>query len=573
MLETPPTQSASTPLQDQKLVKTAFGRGLVVRLRPCGTQEVRLLEVDESTKGERVASEQFGGRDSDIMYTTDELDSVDPVVGDDVICSVGRGRVAKIVSVKIVKRGEENSVAEAGQAGADGDKDDDGEQTRQPNEQPKQVRELLKYEVELTSWRLAGRSKVKCYMYKSALQVVRKKMLSEMNAQERVEFAQRQKISAVKVFKDKQHQHALNLYAGAVDSVRFVQHDANSSNETRADLIEVMVTCSNNAATCCAQLGSWPEAAKFAQNALILLDALIDKKGLNIHTILTSEEKDGGCGLCDAKLFGEWRVKSYIMIARSLAEKKDYSGAIEILRRARNIIVEYCAPVDDGENRGSIELPSDVAKCIPDTDAATKASIARLRVQDKELRRLMTSCMEHKKAEKKKEKQRAQAMFGSPSSSGKTDAAADVDAATGEEKKENTTPPHSPSLRGGAGVRIRNGEEDGGNKFEAPLSTPTKEIRPKYVRMGDDVHKISDSSARIMPRQSSLKKNQPLASMDRRVSFSEEVEEQQINDLLGSDCDDDEEESFLEQNKEALILVGVAGLAALSVFALRGSRH
>ena len=185
----------------------------------------------------------------------------------------------------------------------------------------------------------------------------------------------------------------------------------------------------------------------------------------------------------------------------------------------------------------------------------------------------MTSCMEHKKAEKKKEKQRAQAMFGSPSSSGKTDAAADVDAATGEEKKENTTPPHSPSLRGGAGVRSRNGEEDGGNKFETPLSTPTKEIRPKYVRMGDDVHKISDSSARIMPRQSSLKKNQPLASMDRRVSFSEEVEERQINDLLGSDCDDDEEESFLEQNKEALILVGVAGLAALSVFALRGSRH
>jgi hypothetical protein len=560
MKTSPPTQLASTPLQDQKLVKTAFGRGLVVRLRPCGTQEVRLLEVDESTKEERVASEQFGGRDSDIMYTSDKLDSVDPVVGDDVICSVGRGRVTKIVSVKIVKKGKENAVAGAGQAGADGNKDDDGEQTRRPNEQPKQVRELLKYEVELTSWRLAGRSKVKCYMYKSALQVVRKKMLSEMNAQERVEFAQRQKISAVKVFKDKQYQHALNLYAGAVDSVRFVQHDANSSNETRARLIEVMVTCSNNAATCCAQLCRWPEAAKFAQNALILLDALIDKKGLNIHTILTSDEKDGGCGLCDAKLFGEWRVKSYIMIARSLAEKKDYSGAIEILRRARNIIVEYSAVVDGGENKGSIEPPSDVATCIPDTDAATKASIARLRVQDKELRRLMTSCMEHKKAEKKKEKQRAQAMFGSPSS-------------TGEEKKENTTPPNSPSLHGGVGVS-RNGEEDGGDKFETPLSTPTKEIRPKYVRMGDDVHKISDSSARIMPRQSSLKKNRPPASIDRRVSFSEEVEERQINDLLGSVCDDEEEEeSFLEQNKEALILVGVAGLAALSVFALRGSRR
>jgi len=396
-------------------------------------------------------------------------------------------------------------------------------------------------------------------------------MLSEMNAQERVEFAQRQKASAAKVFKDKQHQHALNLYAGAVDSVRFVQHDASSSNETRADLIEVMVTCSNNAATCCAQLGRWLEAAKFAQNALILLDALIDKQGLNIHTILTKEVKDGGCGLCNSKIFGEWRVKSYIVLARSLAEKKDYSGAIEILRRARNVIVEYSV-VDGGEIKGSIEPTSDID--VADTDAATKASISHLRVQDKELRRLITVCMEHKKAEKKKEKQRAQAMFGGPSSSGKADAAADVDDAIGEEKKENTTPPHSPSLRGGVGSsRSREGDE-GDGEFATPLSTPTKEIRPKYVRMGDDVHKVSDSSGRILPRQSSLKKNRPPASIDRRVSFSKEVEERQIDESLDDTCaDEGGEESFLEQNKEALILVGVAGLAALSVFALRGSRR
>ena len=532
-----------------------------MNVSPCGKQEVKLLEVDQSTKEERDASELFGGKDSDIMYTTEKLDSVDPVAGDDVICSVGRGRVTKIISVKILKKqnqhcGDDNT---GGDKRCNDDDDNDAEQ--------KQVRELLKYEVELTSWRLAGRRKVKCYMYKQALQVVRKKMLSEMNAQERVDFAQRQKASAAKVFKDKQYQHALNLYAGAVDSVRFVQHDDSSSNETRADLVEVMVTCSNNASTCCAQLGRWPEAAKFAQNALILLDALIDKKGGCIHTILISDVQDGGCGLCDAKLFGEWRVKSYILIARSLSEKKDYSGAIEILRRARNIIVEYSVVGGSGDGGDGGIKPTGNAD-------RTKASVAHLRVQDKELRRLITSYMEHKKAEKKKEKQRAQAMFGSPLSSGKVTTATsgndddddDDDAATGEEKKENTTPPGSPSLRGGSGRISRGEEENGDDEFATPPSTPAKEVRPKYVRMGDDVHKVS-SSGRILPRQSSLKKNRTTASIDRRVSFSKEVEEREIDETY----DDEEEESFVEQNKEALILVGVAGLAALSVFVLRGA--
>ena len=566
-----PKQSVSPslpPLKDQRLVKTAFGRGMVVKVSPCGKKEVKLLEVDQTTKEERDASEVFGGKDSDIMYTTENLDSVDPVVGDDVICSVGRGRVTKIISVKIVKNqrsGRDDTCTAGGDGGGDAEQ--------------KQARELLKYEVELTSWRLAGRSRVKCYMYKQALQVVRKKMLSEMNAQERVEFAQRQKASAAQVFKDKQYQHALNLYAGAVDSVRFVQHDSSSSNETRADLVEVMVTCSNNASTCCAQLGRWPEAAKFAQNALILLDALIDKKGFNIHTILISDVKDGGCGLCDAKLFGEWRVKSYILIARSLAEKKDYSGAIEILRRARNIIVEYSVVGSSGNEGDGGTKPTDEGGIAGSNGSAvacnadrTKASVAHLRVQDKELRKLITSYTEHKKAEKKMEKQRAQAMFGSPSlSSGKVASATsgnddNDDAATGEEKKENTTPPGSPSLRGGSGGISRGEKDNGDDEFATPPSAPAKHVRPKYVRMGGDVHRVS-SSDRVLPRQSSLKKNRPTASIDRRVSFSKEVEEREFDETY----DDEEEESFVEQNKEALILVGVAGLAALSIFVLRGA--
>jgi len=536
----PPEQN-----KDQRLVETQFGKGLVVFTRPDGTQEVELLEWKKSVKETRVAAKQYGtSKGPHMIYTKDALDSVDPKVGDDVICSFGRGTVTKIVRVKIVKKETSSSSDETAP--------DD------PAEQHSHVRQLFKYEVELNSWRLAGRSKVKCYLYKQAIQVVRKKMISEMSAQERVEFSQRQKASAVKVFKEKQYQQALNLYAGAVDAVRYVQHDASSSNETRADLVEVMVTCSNNAATCCAQLKRWPEAIKYAQNALVLLDALNGKKGMNIHTILTSDTKAGGCGLCDAKLFGEWRVKSYILIARGQAEKKDYAGAIEILRRAREIMLEYMK-TDKAKDGGTSDGDSDEA------DDRTMASVAHLKIQDKEIRRLMNSCTEGKKAEKKKEKQRAQAMFGSPATRKTAGCGKNDHGASDEEKKEGSSPPQSPLMRGGI-VKSNgeisttgNGKGGSGPSVEEPFATPTKEIRPKIVRN--------------MPRQSSLKKNRPQPLTKRSVSFSTEVSERRIESDFDGDVDDEEEgEAFLEQNKEALILVGIAGLAALSIIALRGRR-
>jgi hypothetical protein len=71
-----------------------------------------------------------------------------------------------------------------------------------------------------------------------------------MDAHEKVELAQSQKLKATEYFsKKKDYALALNAYAGALDAVRNVQHDNSSTNEVRADLIVTMVTCSNNAAT------------------------------------------------------------------------------------------------------------------------------------------------------------------------------------------------------------------------------------------------------------------------------------------------------------------------------------
>merc|ERR1712194_93214 len=120
-----------------------------------------------------------------------------------------------------------------------------------------------------------------------------------MDAHEKVALAENQKLKATGYFTQKKdYDLALTTFASAVDAVRNVQHDHTSTNAVRADLVVVMVTCSNNAATFSIKLRKWDKASRFAKNALILVDALYGKRGKKIHTILNKE------GTIDAKLFG-----------------------------------------------------------------------------------------------------------------------------------------------------------------------------------------------------------------------------------------------------------------------------
>eukprot|EP00957_Ditylum_brightwellii_P117319 8947737-Ditylum_brightwellii.AAC.1 len=99
-----------------------------------------------------------------------------------------------------------------------------------------------------------------------------------MNTFERVSYGQTLKTKASEQFHQKKYNNALKLDADAIDSVRFVQHDAYSDNYICADLVSLMVTCSNNGGTCCVQLENFDQAHQFATNALVLLDALYAKR-------------------------------------------------------------------------------------------------------------------------------------------------------------------------------------------------------------------------------------------------------------------------------------------------------
>lgn len=438
--KTPVSSSYRRKDKHQKVVNTPYGRGLIIRTRPeDNVQEVELLDWPFTLN-----------KKPPILYAaTDSFKSVTPMVGDDVVCLYGRGRVIEINK-------EENTCV-----------------------------------VELSSWRLAQRSSVKCYLsIDNNVWVVRKKTLYEMDAFEKVTYAQEMKQAATDHFQKKQTKEALQEYDKAVAAVRFVQHDSSSTNELRADLLLLMITCCNNAGTCCILLREWNDAIKFATNALVLLEALYEKRGMRVHTILNKE------GISDMKLFGEFKTKSLLLQARGYLELGEYNKCLDALKQAHAVISTF---VESGDLQ----------------DPAYQQSYQNLHKQSVVLKRMRASCQERRKGELQKEKQRAQAMFGSP-----------------------------------------------------PLSATKK----KSVKISESTSSIS-SEGKIETKEP-LKDEVPRPTkVKRRVSFSEDTKPGKggaAEELL--EYDDMEEQPWYEEHKEALILSGIVGLAALTTTILLRSR-
>lgn len=247
--------------KDQAIVDTPFGKGIVVRTRKHGlTSEFSMREI-ELVDWTRPQVPK-GIQKPHMLYSPAKFPSVKPKIGDEVLTTWGRGKVVEI-------------------------RDDD------PNT----------HVIKLSSWRLAGRSSVMCYVSANDIEVMRPYRIYDMSIWEKVEHAEHLKHVATKKFNGKDFPGALEIYAKAVDAVRYVQHGKDSTNELRADLLVVMITCSNNAGTCCLHLKNWERAESLGHNALILIDALEERKDSKIRKIINAD------GIGDSQLFGSWKVK------------------------------------------------------------------------------------------------------------------------------------------------------------------------------------------------------------------------------------------------------------------------
>ena len=503
--------------RDQALVQTPYGKGMVIRTRKQNdgkknehnntNNDKKMKSTDEDPTKNAAApppppttTKQADGDDEIIreielldwkkpsmptkpsmLYTSTKFPSIQPEIGNEVMTKFGRGKVIEI---------------------------------RNNDSTDNKTTAVV---VQITSWRLAKRSKVTCYLSVNEIQVVRPMKIYEMSSYDNVDHAQELKLKATKdYFAKKQYKEALELYEKAVDCVRYVQHTTDSTNELRADLLVILITCYNNAATCCLhdELKLWDRSIKFGKNAVILLDALYEKKDdSKILKVLNND------GIPNVQLFGTWKIKSYIVIGRGYIESGEYDQAMDTLKNGLDVVSKYKNP--PGRNNR--------------TDPNRKYQ-KQLISQEKELRRYMVSCKERIKQQKLKEKQRAVAMFG------------------GGNNKSNDK--ENGDDEGGSSSRIVTSSASSSSTL-SPTTTATTSSASKGEEK-KDIDKGGTSTTRVVttatasaPSSSLLSPpSSPGRKFQRRVSFAD-------GSRPGDEIPDDGFfGGFLDEHKEALILVG-----------------
>lgn len=473
----------------QYLVETPYGRGLTIRTRKATPQAPRMRQIellDWKQAAERSRNATKNKTTTDVvkpqyLYSTADFPSVDPKVGDEVMCTFGRGKVTDIRAAI--------------------------EDTTSP----------MTVAVSLSSWRLARRSRVSLYLQPTAVRVVRPHKIYEMNVHERVDAALAFKEEAAAEFAAKNYQAALQSYAKAIDAVRYVQHKTDSDNYIRADLLVVMVTCTNNAGMCARHLGKWEESYDFGRNAQVLLDAMKKKKGMKIHTILVKD------GYPDVKTFGEWKVKSLMLQARALTEKQELENTVEILKEARTVISAYATPANAEKYAHSVKT---------------------LRNLEKEALKLLTMCKERRSFQLKKEKERAAAMFSASSEAPKAN-------------RENLNPAEHEEERGISGSKDKENLVPNGLPSDLTPSLPPRGVTlPLKSKPDDDEEPKEDENKG--------------GKFKRRVSFSEKVTSYELprdEDIKYNKMPKEEEEAEnLPWYKDPEALLGAA-IFGTAVFA------
>jgi len=462
------------------IIATPYGDGLVVPNTGNSSTKVQLLDwnpLNQSAAAAEYGYDSVSTRytSNAILYTTQPYPSISPKVKQTVITPYGIGRVVAAANTN------------------------------------------TKNQIELTSWRLANRCSVKLYQSTTTdIKVIRPLPLQQcITPWDRIEFALIQKQHANQYYvKDRNYKSALYYYEYAIQSVRSVQHTAtqNNENECRADLVELIITCSNNAASCCIQLQQYKQCLTFATNALLILNTLFDKRGKKIHSILLrnrSLDKHFLCNnsnLCDEKLFGEWRIKCHLLQAHVyLNHYKDYNKALMSLKTARDLCDLYTT------------TPSE-SKCSIESQARL------MKIKKGEVTKLMKQAVALKNKTKQNEKARAQAMFGG--------------------KSKKTTP---------------NAETTTNSKVATTTATTNKPT----VATTTTLETVTATTT------STVESAELSTEPKRRVSFSPMVQERVIEPTTTTEEDTDE--PWYEEHKEALLLVAATGFAALSMVLFRGT--
>jgi tetratricopeptide (TPR) repeat protein len=524
--------------KDQYLVRTPYGPGLVIRTRKTklGTsgingsssgdksknhvtsdvviREIELTgwlntgsntvigsnsEIVDSTDHKNPNSNSSNNQNTNdgrpirpaILYTSIDYPSIIPHVGSDVMCpyGFGRGRVIEIRNpYDRSKTTQETTITD--------DTDSNNKNSVTGSEAAKTLSNsstalTCMVVVRLSTWRLANRNTVLCYWDINTVRTVRHKHIYEMSIIEKIEYANELKQIAATHFHHKEYWKAIVHYERAVNAVKYVQHNTDSTNMVRADLLMVMITCCNNSATCYTQLVQQQQqqqqqqqdhsannkkkheyhekAYQHAQQALSLIEALESKKGGRIHQELLNMDP---CN--DLRIFGEWKVKSLYIIANISYVKYDrIEDAIATIHKARGVISNN---VLTDKNMANKVDPTITSNTTPEQQ------VAKIQVQlgkkDRELIKLYHQCKERQKELLKIEKLRAQAMFAVPN---------DTPMAGGDTSSSRTSTPIASNVSASTDT----------NEVSSPTTTAPPHDSNRYVHSNEHVDDEKESDGII----------------------------------------------------------------------------
>ncbi len=314
--------------------------------------------------------------------------------------------------------------------------------------------------VVLTEWRLAGLSRVTCHLSPKDCYFAKKKLFKELSAVEKIDRANELREEAKQTLSSKDYSKAGALYQQAIFLINTVDNDSVKADMDRAQLIECLIACSNNAAFTGLQLKEYKDVVQHARNSIMLIDAMETKKGGKVNKAFNT------MGIDDDKLFVDWRVKSLYYQAQALSRLGEYSDAKQLLSRA----IAYAKDGGMEGMRGKME-------------------------------QLFENCKLREAHRRKKEKEAARKMF------------------KGAKKAK------SPTRANGATASASKGATAPGS---VSASSPVPSTVPR----------VPTSAPEPTPEPTESDTTRPTEAED----------------------DDEEEQPFFEQHKEALILTGMLGL-------------
>jgi hypothetical protein len=171
-------------------------------------------------------------------------------------------------------------------------------------------------QVILSSWKLAQESQqhVVCYLRVADITIVSQQALDDMTMTQQIAFTKLLKDLACTAQNKKQTGLALSLHQTLLRACTTLLKTCHSP--ARADILVHAIKCNNHAAACALQLELRRVAREHAKTAIAIMDALQTKKtsatSASSTTSITSTTSLG-----EIKLFGQFRVKSLILVARS----------------------------------------------------------------------------------------------------------------------------------------------------------------------------------------------------------------------------------------------------------------